>query len=84
MVKPVGIFIGSIIYYVAFSVLFVLRLLWRPLQFLLLPVLYLGDFILRCILAPFRFLAKFEVMLRQRWKSRMLADRTHRRRCTSI
>lgn len=48
-------------YYVTFSLLFVLKLIWIPLEFLLLPLLYLGDFIIRCLLAPFRFLAKFEV-----------------------
>lgn len=59
--KPIGLAIGNAIYYIAFGVVIVLRLLWRPLEFLLLPVLYLGDFIVRCTLAPFRFLAKFEV-----------------------
>ena len=61
MIKPIGLAIGHAVYYLAFSLFFVLRLLWQPLEFLLLPVLYLGEFFLRCFLAPFRFLAKFEV-----------------------
>lgn len=61
VVKPIGLAISTTVYYLAFAIFFVLRLIWRPLEFLLLPVLYLGDFMLQCILAPFRFLAKFEV-----------------------
>ena len=61
VVKPVATAVGTAVYYLAFGVVFVLKLLWQPLEFLLLPLLYLGDFILQCLLAPFRFLAKFEV-----------------------
>ena len=59
---PIGISIYYILYYISFVLLFVLRLIYRPLEFILLPVFYLLQFILNCLLAPFQFLAKFEVM----------------------
>ena len=59
---PVGIAIYYIVYSVAAVVLFIAKLCWRPLAFVLLPVLYLGEFILACFTAPFRLLAKFEVL----------------------
>lgn len=62
VVRPVGFVLGNAVYYTTFGLVFLLQLLWRPLEFLLLPFLYLGEFVLRCILAPFRFLAKFEVV----------------------
>ena len=61
IVKPIAIGIGNAVYCITFGLTFVLRLLWQPLEFLLLPLFYLGDFALTCLLAPFRFLAKFEV-----------------------
>lgn len=54
-------YLGLPLYYLAVPVLFVLRQLYRPLAFLLLPVIYLARFILACIIAPFQFLARFEV-----------------------
>ena len=58
---PVAIALYYVLYYVSFAVLFVAKLLYRPFEFVLLPVIYLGYFILNCLAAPFRFLAKFEV-----------------------
>ena len=62
-VWPIGIVVYYIVYYIAFAVLFVLKLVYRPLEFILLPIFYLLSFILNCLLAPFQFLAKFEVLL---------------------
>ena len=53
--------IAILIYYIAVAVLFVLKLLYRPVGFLLQPVVYLGHFILACLIAPFQLLAKLEV-----------------------
>ena len=64
-VRAVGIALYYIIYYVYFAALFVLKLLWRPLEFILLPILHLLQFLWRCFLAPFQFLAKFEVCIEE-------------------
>ena len=77
---PIGISLYYIVYYASFAVLFVLRLLYRPLEFILLPVFYLLQFILNLLLAPFQFLAKFEVPcvnLWQRTSSHRLLDSIH-------
>ncbi len=61
LVWPIGIALYNIAYYTSVAVLFVLKLIYRPLEFILLPVLYLLRFILNCLFAPFQFLARFEV-----------------------
>lgn len=60
-VWPIGIAVYYLVYYISFAVLFVLKLVYRPLEFILLPIFYLLSFILNCLLAPFQFLARFEV-----------------------
>ena len=63
IVYPIAITIYHTAYYISFGAVFVVKLLYRPLEFILLPVVYLAQFIFNCILAPFRFLARFEVRL---------------------
>lgn len=58
---PIGIALYYVAYYASFALLFVIKLIWRPLEFVLLPLYYLGKFVLACFAAPFKFLAKFEV-----------------------
>lgn len=58
---PIGISLYYLVYYISFAAGFVLKLVYRPLEFILLPVFYLLQFVLNCLLAPFQFLAKFEV-----------------------
>ena len=53
--------IAILIYYIAVAVLFILKLLYQPVGFLLQPVVYLGRFLLACLVAPFRLLVKLEV-----------------------
>lgn len=53
--------VGAVLYYLAVGVFFILKLLYRPLAFLLQPVVYFGRFIYACIVAPFRLLVKLEV-----------------------
>lgn len=53
--------IGILVYYVAIAVLSILKLLYRPVRFLLQPFVYLGRFVLACMIAPFQLLVKFEV-----------------------
>ena len=53
--------IGVSLYYVAVTIFSLLKLLYRPLGFLLQPLVYLGRFILACLAAPFHFLVRFEV-----------------------
>lgn len=65
--RSIGLVIYYIVYCVSFAVLFLLRLLWRPLEFILLPVFYLLQFIFNLLLAPFQFLAKFEVCSFSSW-----------------
>jgi len=66
--------IWAVIYYVSFAVIVVLKLIWKPLEFILLPFIYLGSFLLNCLAAPFRFLAKFEVPIHPQRRARELAD----------
>ena len=53
--------VGIIVYYVAIVVLTLLKLLYRPLAFVLQPVVYFGRFVLACLAFPFMLLAKLEV-----------------------
>ena len=61
IIWPIAIALFYTLYYLAFAVLFILKLLYRPLEFVLLPVFYLLRFFGACVLAPFHFLARFEV-----------------------
>lgn len=60
---PIGFAIYQGIYYFGFASIFVLKLAYKPLEFILLPVFYFGRFLLECLIAPFKFLAKFEVSI---------------------
>ncbi|KAK5121995.1 hypothetical protein LTR85_004567 [Meristemomyces frigidus] len=51
-----------ILYYLAVAVLFIIKLLYRPVGFLLQPLVYFGRFLLACSIAPFQLLAKFETL----------------------
>ena len=61
VVYPVVIGIYYLFYYITFAVLFVVKLLLKPIAFVLAPIIYLGQFVLACLAAPFHFIAKFEV-----------------------
>lgn len=52
--------IGLVLWYLAVVVLFVLNLLYRPVAFLLQPLVYLGRFILACLVFPFTLAARLE------------------------
>jgi hypothetical protein len=54
---PIGVFI----YYLALLAFAILKILYQPVGFILLPILYLGRFLLACLYATFQILAKFEV-----------------------
>ncbi|GAB7362393.1 hypothetical protein MBLNU230_g2717t1 [Neophaeotheca triangularis] len=54
--------VGKLLFYLAIVVLTILKLLYRPIAFLSLPLLYLGRFVLACLNAPFQLLAKFETL----------------------
>jgi len=54
--------IGITIYYVALGLLFVLKLLYRHVAFLLQPLVYFGQLILACLIAPFELLGRFETI----------------------
>lgn len=58
---PIGISVYYFVYYVSFVLLFIIKLLYRPLEFVLLPVVYFVQFLFACMLAPFQFAARFEV-----------------------
>ena len=58
---PIVISIYYTFYYICFSILFLPKLLYEPLAFILLPIVYLVQFVWSCFLAPFRFIARFEV-----------------------
>lgn len=55
--------IGILIYYIFTFVLNVLHLLYRPIAFILQPVVYLGRFIFAVLALPFRLLARLEVSI---------------------
>ncbi|TKA29011.1 hypothetical protein B0A50_03423 [Salinomyces thailandicus] len=50
------------LYYIATGVLYILKLLYWPVDFLLQPFVYLGRFLFACCLAPFQLLVKLEVV----------------------
>ncbi|TKA79999.1 hypothetical protein B0A55_02088 [Friedmanniomyces simplex] len=54
--------IAYVAYYAALAILFALRFLYRPLAFLLQPLIYLGRFLLACLIAPFELLGRFETV----------------------
>lgn len=58
------------LYYIATGVLYILKLLYWPVDFLLQPFVYLGRFLFACCLAPFQLLVKLEV--RTSWSSVVL------------
>jgi len=60
----IGYPIAFVLYYAAHAIIFILRTLYRPVAFLLQPLIYLGRFILACLIVPFALLAKFEVSRR--------------------
>ncbi len=66
----IGYPIAFVLYYAAHAIVFVLRTLYRPVAFLLQPLVYLGHFILACLIAPFALLAKFEVSRRNSCRAR--------------
>lgn len=53
--------IGVVLWYLMVVVLFVLNLLYRPVAFLLQPVIYLARFALSCLVFPFTLAARLEV-----------------------
>ena len=53
--------VGVLLYYLAIAVLTMIKLLYQPVGFLLQPLVYVGRFLLACLIAPFRLLVKFEV-----------------------
>ncbi|KAF2766715.1 hypothetical protein EJ03DRAFT_174048 [Teratosphaeria nubilosa] len=54
--------IGIILYYLVFVAIFLAKLLYRPVGFLLQPIVYLGRFTAACIAAPFQLLARLETL----------------------
>lgn len=55
--------VGWILKTIAFTVLRLLHLLYRPVAFTLQPVVYLTQFLLACLALPFKAVVKFEVHL---------------------
>jgi len=51
------------IYYLAVVLLAILQFLYRPIAFILQPVVLLGRFIAACLALPFRLIAKLEVTI---------------------
>jgi hypothetical protein len=53
--------IGILIYYVAITIIAILKLIYWPIAFILQPVVYLLRFIAAILALPFRALVKLEV-----------------------
>lgn len=53
--------IWFVVWYIVIAAVALAKLLYRPIAWLLQPVVYLGRFLLACFVAPFHFIAKFEV-----------------------
>lgn len=53
----------KILQWLLVGLLFVLRPLWRLVAFLLLPLVYLGQFTADACMFPFRLAARFEVSI---------------------
>lgn len=56
--------ITVVVYYLAIAVVVIVKVLSRPLGFLLQPVVVFGRLLTACLIAPFQLLAKFEVKQR--------------------
>ncbi|KAK5722555.1 hypothetical protein LTR15_005786 [Elasticomyces elasticus] len=54
--------IAFAVYYAAIALVFIAKILYRPVGFLLQPLLYLGRFTLACLIAPFELLGRFETV----------------------
>lgn len=57
--------IAVVLWYLAVVALFVLNLLYRPVAFLLQPIVYLGRFTLACLVFPFTLAARLEASTSQ-------------------
>ncbi|CAK1366473.1 hypothetical protein CB0940_09149 [Cercospora beticola] len=55
-------FIVIVLRTIAYALLWLLNLLWRPIAFTLQPILYLGNFLLACLALPFRAIVKLETL----------------------
>lgn len=60
-VWPIYTAIYYVLSYIAVVLLYIGKLIFRPLSFILAPFVYLARFLWACFLFPFHFLAKFEV-----------------------
>lgn len=61
--KLVLLAVYYILCYLALGIVFISKLLYQPVGFLLQPVLYLGRFVLALLLVPFQLLVKLEVRI---------------------
>ncbi|KAF2484746.1 hypothetical protein BDY17DRAFT_309912 [Neohortaea acidophila] len=61
-VWPIYTAIYYVVSYLAVALLYIGKLIFRPLSFILAPLVYLARFLWACFLFPFHFLAKFETL----------------------
>lgn len=62
ILSPITGIAQLLVTYAFLSIAHILRLLYEPIAFTLLPVVFLVRFTWLCIVAPFRFAARFEVI----------------------
>ena len=62
ILSPIVGAVQLLLIYAFLSIARILRLLYEPVAFILLPVSFLIRFAWHCIAAPFRFVARFEVI----------------------
>lgn len=59
-----GYSVALVLWYILIAMSFVAQLLYRPIAFVLSPLIYIGRLILACVVFPFDVIAKFQVSLR--------------------
>ncbi|KAK4569815.1 hypothetical protein LTR86_002784 [Recurvomyces mirabilis] len=59
---PIGLVIYYVLLYLATAILFLAKILYTPVGWLLQPFIYLGQFLLIVLWTPFRLLAKLETL----------------------
>lgn len=59
--KLIGTAIYTLVNYLSYGLLALVKLVYKPLSFIIAPLAYLIRIFIACLQAPFKFLARFEV-----------------------
>ncbi|KAK3673649.1 hypothetical protein LTR78_006554 [Recurvomyces mirabilis] len=62
VIWPIGLVVYYVLLYLAIAILFLAKILYTPVGWLLQPIIYMGQFLLIVLWTPFRLLAKLETL----------------------